>query len=459
MTLNIWRKSMVNNALSCFKAYDIRGRIPDEFNLEIARQIGLAFTAEFSLKNVCIGYDMRLTSYEIARVLAAGFMDAGADVTLLDLCGTEEVYFATFSQGFDGGVMVTASHNPSDWNGLKLVLEGAKPVSMDSGLAKIRERILRADLPIAVTRGNLVTKSFRKEFIEHLLSYIDVKELAPLTIVANAGNGCAWLPIQEIAPHLPCKIIGVNKEPDGTFPNGVPNPLLPDNRDSTAKAVLEHKADMGIAFDGDFDRCFLFDEKGQFIEGYYSVGLLAQELLKKHPGEKILHDPRLVWNTQDIVKSAGGICIETKSGHTFIKERMRAENALYGGEMSAHHYFREFSFCDSGMLTWLLSYALLSHTGKPLSVLVKEQMKNYPVSGEINIEIADQDKAIKRVEDRFCPDALSVSYLDGVSIEYPNWRCNIRKSNTEPFVRLNVEARGDKALLKKMTDELCALLH
>ena len=448
-------------SLPCFKAYDIRGRVPMELNLELVRQIGLAFAAEFSPKTVCIGRDMRASSRDMSLVLANGLEDGGANVVDIGLCGTEEVYHATFSQGFDGGIMITASHNPPDWNGMKLVREGARPISSDSGLFAIRDRILAGDLPIARKRGFTRQENFRFAYIEHLLSYLGkdgTKNLAPLTIVANAGNGCAWLPIQELVPHLPCTIIPLHPEPDGTFPNGVPNPLLPENREQTSMAVREHKADFGIAFDGDFDRCFFFDEQGNFIEGYYLVGLLASTLLAEHPGAKIIHDPRLVWNTREMVEAAGGVPLESKAGHAFIKERMREEDALYGGEMSAHHYFRDFSYCDSGMIAWLLLYKLLSRSGKPLSELVKERMALFPVSGEINRSVPNADAIMERIKERYEPKARTVTYVDGLSMDMGDWRFNLRKSNTEPLLRLNVESRRNAALMEAKRDELLELI-
>ncbi len=451
---------MTKQSLACFKAYDIRGRVPQDFNLELVREIGLAFVAEFSLKNVCIGYDMRQTSKDFSLVLANALEDAGANVTNIGLCGTEEVYHATFSQGFDGGIMITASHNPVDWNGMKLVLAEARPVSSDTGLLAIQDRVLAGDFPIAIKPGITKFQSFRSEFVEHLLGCLgDKDKLAPLRIVANAGNGCAWLPVQELAKQLPCEIIPLFETPDGTFPNGVPNPLLPENREVTSKAVIEHKADVGLAWDGDFDRCFFFDEKGRFIDGYYLVGLLAQTLLRRHKGASIIHDPRLIWNTQDIVQKEGGRAVQCKSGHAFIKERMRQENALYGGEMSAHHYFKDFGFCDSGMLAWLLVYELMSDTGKPLSELVDERIALYPASGEINRTLTDPDKCIAAILKRYKGEALSVDRMDGVSLEFADWRFNLRKSNTEPVIRLNVESRGDIALMQAKTKEVLSLME
>ena len=445
--------------LECFKAYDIRGRVPEDLNLEIVRHIGLAFAEVVKPKKVCLGRDMRLSSRDIFLVLATALEDAGVDVVDLGLCGTEEVYFATASQGFDGGIMITASHNPANWNGMKIVGRDAKPVSSNTGLNDIKELVSKGEFELARTRGVRVQQTFRQEYIKHLLSYfgdLALEKLAPLKIVADAGNGCAYLVVKELAKYLPCTIIPMQEEPDGTFPNGVPNPLLPEKRRTTAVAVLEHRADFGLAWDGDFDRCFFFDEKGQFIEGYYIVGLLAQALLAENAGEKILYDARLVWNTQEMVAQAGGIGIETKAGHAFIKERMRAENAIYGGEMSAHHYFRDFAFCDSGMIVWLLIYKLLSQKKLPLSALVAERMEKFPASGEINRSVKEAPSIIKKIETAYTREAKAVRHVDGLSMEFEKWRFNLRSSNTEPLLRLNVESRGDAELMQAKTKELLA---
>jgi phosphomannomutase len=446
-------------SLPAFKAYDIRGRVPGEVNLELARRLGLAFAAEFTPRTVCIGYDARLSSKDLSLVLANGLMDGGADVTDIGLCGTEEVYHAVFSQGFDGGIMITASHNPADWNGFKLVRGEARPVSGDSGLFALRDHILAGDLPLAARPGVRRKKNFRAGYVEYLLDLLgDAASLAPLRIVADAGNGCAWLPLEEMRGRLPCTLIPLHDKPDGTFPHGVPNPLLPEKREATRAAVLAHRADLGLAWDGDFDRCFFFDEQGDFVEGYYIVGLLAEALLARHPGAIILHDPRLTWNTREVVEAAGGIALESKTGHAFLKERMRAEGALYGGEMSAHHYFRDFAYCDSGMLVWLLVYQLMSRTGKPLSQLVAERVRRYPASGEINRSLEDPAAALLRVQEHYTPQNPRVSFVDGVSMEFADWRFNLRMSNTEPLLRLNVESRGNEALMREKTREILALL-
>jgi len=355
--------------------------------------------------------------------------------------------------------MVTASHNPADYNGLKLVREEARPISGDTGLQDIRKLAEKDERLLAAEPGVRTPVNVFEAYIEHLLTYIDVSALKPLKLVVNPGNGGAGIAMDGLKGHLPFEFVDVNYAPDGTFPNGIPNPMLLENQDVSSKAVLEHGADMGIAWDGDFDRCFLFDENGVFIEGYYIVGLLAESILKKNPGQNVIHDPRVVWNTLDIVDSAGGVAIQSKSGHSFIKEKMRETDAVYGGEMSAHHYFRDFSYADSGMIPWLLVAELLSTTGKSLSELVGERMAMYPTSGEINREVEDAAATIQKLHDLYAADALSVDDVDGYSFEFEEWRFNIRMSNTEPVVRLNVETRADQGLLEKKTAEVLAILE
>jgi phosphomannomutase len=443
---------------SFFKAYDVRGRVPEELNPDIAWRIARAYAEFIGPDSVVLGRDMRLSSAALCDALAEGFVEAGVNVIDIGLCGTEEVYFATFDRGAGGGIMVTASHNPANYNGLKFVREGARPLSSDSGLGEIETLAATRDFTRQSARGRRKQAATRHDYVRWLLKQVNVAALRPLRIVVDAGNGCAGLVVDALEAWLPFEFIKLHHTPDGTFPNGVPNPLLPQNRAATARAVLEHRADFGIAWDGDFDRCFLFDERGEFIEGYYIVGLIAQALLAAHPGEKIVHDPRLVWNTVDVVTAAGGIPVQTKAGHAFIKERMRAENAIYGGEMSAHHYFRDFAYCDNGTLPWLLVAQLLSVSGYRLSELVEDRIRRYPASGEINREIADPDAALAAAEARYAPGAKSVEHVDGLSVDCGDWRFNLRKSNTEPVVRLNVEARGDAALMQARTAELLDLL-
>ena len=445
--------------LTCFKAYDIRGRVPDELNEEIAYRTGRAFVEMEKANRVVIGRDNRLSSPGISAALARGLTEGGAEVFDIGLCGTEQVYFATFAKQMDGGIMVTASHNPIDYNGMKLVRAGAKPISGDSGLGALAELVQEGQFSNTSTQGRLTSLDIEQGYVEHLLGYVDRKTVTPFKVVVNAGNGCAGRVIDLLERHIPVDFVKIHHEPDGTFPNGIPNPLLPENRDATRQAVLAHGADLGIAWDGDFDRCFLFDERGTFIEGYYIVGLLAEALLQKQPGARIIHDPRLTWNTIEIVQQAGGIPVQSKTGHAFIKERMRSEDALYGGEMSAHHYFRDFAYCDSGMIPWLLVLELISSTCRPLSALVAERMGCFPASGEINRRVVDARAVITNVESTYRDKALAVDYTDGLSMEFPDWRFNLRSSNTEPVLRLNVESKGDEGLMRVKTDELLELIH
>jgi len=447
-----------SKTLRCFKAYDVRGRIPDELDEDVAWRIGRAYAAVVGAPDVVLGHDMRLSSPAIAAAVARGLNDGGADVIDIGLCGTEEVYFATWHLDAGGGVMITASHNPPDYNGMKFVREGSRPISGDSGLEDIRRLAEEGEFPSAVRRGQLQQGSASGAYVDHLLSYVSTSELKPLRIVVNAGNGCAGPVLDRLEPHLPFDLIKIHHAPDGTFPNGVPNPLLPENRAATADAVRSHAADIGVAWDGDFDRCFLFDETGAFVEGYYIVGLLAEAFLARNPGAKIVHDPRLTWNTVDVVTRGGGVPVMTKTGHAFIKERMRAEDAVYGGEMSAHHYFRDFAYCDSGMIPWLLVAGLISRAGRPLSALLADRMAAYPASGEINRRLTDAAGALARVEARFLPAAAKVDRTDGLSMEFDRWRFNLRSSNTEPLLRLNVESRGDRRLMQACTRELLALI-
>jgi phosphomannomutase len=445
--------------IDSFKAYDIRGQIPNQLNADICYRIGNA-TAEFlGAKAVVVGRDMRLSSKEFADAVIKGLVDAGVDVLDIGLCGTEMVYFATSSLNADGGIMVTASHNPADYNGLKLVRESARPISADTGLVDIRQLAERDERKMAQAPGQVKQTDVFDDYIQHMLSYVDVSKLTPLKLVVNAGNGCAGIALDGLEKHLPFELIKLHHEPDGTFPNGIPNPLLTENRTATIDAVKKNNADMGIAWDGDFDRCFLFDENGGFIEGYYVVGLLAESILRGTPGGKIIHDPRLTWNTLDIVERSGGVAVQSKSGHSFIKEKMREVDGIYGGEMSAHHYFRDFSYADSGMIPWLLVAELLCATGKPLSALVSERQAMFPASGEINRTVDDAGATLQKLHDYYAADAISVDDTDGYSFEFADWRFNIRMSNTEPVVRLNVESRADQALMEAKTTEVLSVMQ
>jgi phosphomannomutase len=451
--------------LTCFKAYDIRGKLEIELNGDIAYRIGRAYGSFIgSGKNVVVGGDVRLTSEALKLALANGLMDAGVNVIDLGMTGTEEVYFATFHLGVDGGIEVTASHNPMDYNGMKLVREGAKPISGDTGLKDIQRMAEENNFPAVTTRGTYTQQSCLADYVQHLLGYIDLQAIKPLTLVVSAGNGAAGHVVDAIAAefqrlNVPVTFVKVHNDADGTFPNGIPNPLLPENRADTRNAVLAHNADMGIAWDGDFDRCFLFDETGEFIEGYYIVGLLAEAFLQQHKGAKIIHDPRLTWNTIDVVTAAGGEPIQSKTGHAFIKERMRLEDAIYGGEMSAHHYFRDFAYCDSGMIPWLLVAQLMSVKNKPLSTLVNERIQAYPCSGEINFHVKDVKACIAAIREHYAAqNPLVIDTTDGLSMEFADWRFNLRGSNTEPVLRLNVETKQDFALMQNKTAEIAAQL-
>ncbi len=445
-------------SISCFKAYDLRGRIPDELNEDVAYRVARGLAQFLTPKRIVVGRDIRLSSAKLMDAVCRGLTESGVDVYDIGVCGTEGVYFATFNGGYDGGIMITASHNPSDYNGMKFVREQSKPISADNGLQEIRRFAENAEFPVSERLGARYPTDINKAYIAHLLSYIDLRKLKPLKIVVNAGNGGAGLVVDLLEPHLPFKFIKVHHEPDGTFPNGIPNPMLQENRASTVAAIHANGADFGIAWDGDFDRCFMFDEHGGFIEGYYIVGLLASVLLRGEPGGKVVHDPRLTWNTLEIVKQAGGEAVLSKSGHSFIKQRMREVDGVYGGEMSAHHYFRRFAYCDSGMIPWLIMAQILSESGLGLAKLVSERIRLFPVSGELNYRVPDAKVTIAALEARYAPQALSVDRTDGLSFEFSDWRFNLRSSNTEPLLRLNVEARNSMALMQSKTDELLGLL-
>ena len=466
----------MNHDLSCFKAYDIRGRVPGALDAGLARALGQAFVGIFKAREVVVGRDARLSGPVLRDALAAGLGAAGARVTDLGICGTEEIYHAAARQNFDGGIMITGSHNPADENGFKLVRAGAVPLSGDSGLPELKARTAQLlsetglagpggsgaaapkSRPLSAEAPCVRQASFRPAYVQWLLEYSRAAQAGPLKILADAGNGCAGLVLRELAPALPFDLAFRNMEPDGHFPNGVPNPLLPEKRRATSEAVRAVGADLGLAWDGDFDRCFFYDEAGNFIEGYYLIGLLAKEVLSRFPGGKIVHDTRVYWNTREVVLAAGGTPVMGKTGHAFMKARMRAEDAVYGGEMSAHHYFRDFAYCDSGMLPWLLVTALLGRAGKTLSELTAERMAAYPCSGEINRRVADAPGLMAKARARYAAKALHEDHLDGVNLEFAQWRFNLRMSNTEPLLRLNVETRGDRALLEDKTAEILHFL-
>ena len=447
--------------LTSFKAYDIRGRIPEEIDEQLACDIGRAYAQFVQPRKVAVGHDIRLTSPNLAAALARGLMQCGVDVFDIGLCGTEGIYFATSAERLDGGIMVTASHNPPHYNGMKLVRAESRPISADTGLKEIRASIEEGRLPAPAARvGTARPLDVRERYVEHLLGYVDRRKLEKLKVVVNAGNGGAGLVLDQLEPHLPFELVKIQHEPDGRFPNGVPNPMLAENRAVTSAAVRSAHADVGLAWDGDYDRCFFFDEQGQFIEGYYLVGLLAEVFLRRERGARIVHDPRLTWNTIDIVRSLGGQPVLCKSGHAFIKQKMREVDAVYGGEMSAHHYFRNFYYCDSGMIPWLLVLQVISERGQPLSALVSERMRRYPASGEINRHLDGEPASVlQRARSRYEREAVSIDSTDGLSMEMAEWRFNLRASNTEPLVRLNVETRGNAPLMREKTAEVLELLE
>ncbi len=495
-----------------FGAYDIRGTYPETINEEIAWRIGRAFPALVGAKRVAVGHDIRLSGPSLSEALVRGLTEVGCDVVDIGMCGTEMIYFVVGHEGLDGGIMITASHNPKEYNGMKFVKRGAEPVASEELLAlkKAVEEFeagaaghpqsADADSPLnggGQGKGTVEHRDVTEAYVDYLLSYVDVSRLRPFRVVANAGNGAAGPVLHALAERLPFDIVMVNDTPDGTFPHGVPNPLLAENREATARVVREAKADVGVAWDGDFDRCFLFDEHGTCIDGYYLVGLLAEAFLRKEPGARIIHDPRLTWNTTETVRAHGGEPVICKGGHAFIKAKMREVDAIYGGEMSSHHYFRDFYYCDSGMIPWLLVMELLSQAGgKTLSDLMAERMARYPISGEINSRVQDAEDVMARVEKRYAGGQDThvaewraggtvagdggthpagqqtdgnaahegqtwphVSHLDGLTVEFPDWRFNLRRSNTEPVIRLNVETRGDRELCEKRTEELLQLIR
>ncbi|TSA26474.1 MAG: phosphomannomutase [Ignavibacteriales bacterium] len=446
------------NKISSFKAYDIRGKVPDELNMDLAYKIGRTFAKYLGAKSVVIGRDVRKSSPELSEALLQGLNDAGCNVFDLGLCGTEMIYFGTPFLNADGGIMITASHNPPEYNGLKFVKKGSVPMGYDSGLNEIEKMILNNDLgEISDQKGKVFQKDIMKDFITKVTNFFDAKKILPYKVVVNAGNGCIGPVLDALEKYLPVKMIKIFPEPDSNFPNGVPNPLLPENRQPTIDAIKKHGADLGVAWDGDYDRCFFFDEKGNFIEGYYIVGLLAKSILKTNPGEKIVHDPRLVWNTIEVVKKAGGKAVVSQSGHAFIKQKMREVNAIYGGEMSAHHYFRDNFYSDSGLIPFVLILQLMSDEKAKLSELVDSMIRLYPCSGEINSTISNPTEKIREIKKRYTGGINDE--LDGLSVEYPDWRFNIRISNTEPLLRLNVESKSDEKLMHEKTNELLKFIR
>lgn len=442
--------------MSCvFGVNDIRGLYPEELDETMAYRVGLALPGVLAGKSVAVGRDVRLSSPALAKALTQGLIDGGCDVLDIGLCGTEMIYFATAHYGLDGGVMVTASHNPREYNGLKIVGREARPLAGTSAWEALKEQVLSGKkLP---QRGGGSVRRFEvlPDYMAKLLSFVEIDCLHALRVVADVGNGAAGLVLDALQEHLPSiELIRLHAVPDGSFPHGAPNPLLPEQREAAAQAVRKYGADLGVAWDGDFDRCFFYDERGNFVDSCYMVGFLAQAFLKKHGSECIVHDPRCVWNTIELTNAYGGTAVICQGGHALIKAKMRETGAVYGGEMSAHHYFRDFYYCDSGMVPWLLVLELLSREGRSLSSLLMERQKLCPVSGEINRRVEDAQSVLERLEKQY-GKGNKVSHLDGLTVDSSKWRFNLRPSNTEPgLLRLNVETRGDSAFCKHLTEQL-----
>ena len=451
--------------LSCFKAYDIRGEIDVNIDEAVAYRVGRAVAQHLGAKSIVIGFDARATSPAFARAAARGAMDGGADVLDIGMAGTEEMYWAVTEFGACAGIEVTASHNPINYNGMKIVKAGSRPLDDAEDFQAIKALTGSQSWTKAAGAGAVrdVAAEARAKYVEQVLSFVDVAQLGPLKIVINSGNGAAGPTADAIIDALggcgaPIEFIRVHHTPDSSFPHGIPNPLLPENHAATADVVVREGADIGVAFDGDFDRCFFFDGSGQFVPGEYVVGLLAAIFLEREAASKIVHDPRVIWNTQDIVARGGGGAVQSRTGHAFIKQTMRAHGAIYGGEMSAHHYFRDFAYCDSGMVPWLIVAELVSQSGRALGDWVGDRFVAFPSSGEINFRVADAGSAIERVLAAYEPAAQSVDTTDGVSLTFQDWRFNLRRSNTEPLVRLNVEGRGGAASLAAKVEAIAVLL-
>lgn len=437
-----------------FKAYDIRGVIPTEINEELAYRVGRAYAELYHPKMMCIGYDVRPSSMALCEAATKGLCDGGVDVYQIGLCGTDMVYFTTFFYHFDGGLMITASHNPADNNGIKIVREKAIPVSSDTGLKEIERAVFAGEFQESQEKGKVYQKEIMDDYVKTLLSFADIAKMKPLKIVVNGGNGCANVVFAHLKKYLPFEFIEMNMTPDGTFPNGVPNPMLEENRKVLIDKVLEEKADLGITWDGDFDRCFFIDHTGEFQEGYYMATLLGKYFLQKNKGEKMIHDPRVYWGIQDMAQKEGGIAVESKGGHSFMKETLRRVNGIFGAENSGHYFFRDYSYCDSGMIPWLIVTQIISETGQTLRDLLKEVKAAYPVSGEINLPAHDVEKVLYAVEEKYKKDAMEIHRIDGLGMDFKSWRFNLRASHTEPLIRFNMETKGDQILLQHKTKEM-----
>jgi phosphomannomutase len=438
-----------------FKAYDVRGIYPTELDEDGARAIGRAYVEQFEPQRIAVGRDMRVSSPSMAAAVMEGAASAGADVLDLGLVGTEMVYFAVGELSLDGGIMVTASHNPKEYTGMKIVRRGALPVGGESGLLEIRDR---ATQPQESSRqGTIEPHDIWPAYIERVLSFVDVEAIRALTVVIDAANGMAGVMLPPILERLPIDARTYFFEPDGTFPNHEPNPLLPENREFIVSKTLEEGADLGVAFDGDADRCFFVDDIGEFVPGDFITALLAESILEKEPESKIIYDVRASWAVPDTFERSGGVALINRVGHAYIKHRMREEGAVFGGEVSGHYYFRDFTQADSGVVPFLLMLELISKRGKKLSELLAPYRERYFLTGELNTPVADVEAKLRELEERFGPEG-QVSHLDGLSVETADWHFNVRPSNTEPLLRLNLEALSQE-LMERKRDEVLSVIR
>jgi phosphomannomutase len=441
-----------------FKAYDVRGIYPTELDEDGAYAIGHAYVEQFEPKTIAVGRDMRLSSPSMAASVIRGAADAGCDVLDLGLVGTEMVYFAVGELELDGGVMVTASHNPKDYTGMKIVRRGALPVGGDSGLLEIRDRAMSlGDTSEGQTPGQVQEYDIWPAYVDRVLSFVDLSEIKPLRVVIDAANGMAGVMLPPVLERLPIEAVRYYFEPDGTFPNHEPNPLLPENRKFIIERTKAEGADFGVAFDGDADRCFFVDDTGEFVPGDFVTALFAESALAKNPGAKIIYDVRASWAVPEMIERAGGVPLINRVGHAFIKQRMREEGAVFGGEVSGHYYFRDFSQADSGVVPFLLMLELVSRRGEKLSEILRPFRERYFITGELNTPVPDVALKLQELKERFGPQG-EVSHLDGISVNGKDWHFNVRPSNTEPLLRLNLEARSEE-LMEEKRDEVLDVIR
>ncbi len=440
-----------------FKAYDVRGIYPDELDEAGANAVGRGYVEEFEPRQIAVGRDMRVSSPSMADALMRGAAEAGADVVDVGLVGTEMLYYAVGELALDGGVMVTASHNPKEYTGMKIVRRGALPVGGDSGLLDIRTRAMSGARHETRPAGTVRQEDIWPRWVDAVLSFIDVETVEPLRVVIDAANGMAGALLPPTLERLPVEAIRCYFEPDGTFPNHEPNPLLPENREFIVRKVKEERADLGVAFDGDADRCFFVDDTGEFVPGDFVTALLSASVLEKEPGAKILYDVRASWAVPQTIEQDGGVPLVNRVGHAFFKHRMREEGAVFGGEVSGHYYFREFSQADSGVIPFLLMLELMSKREEKLSDLLRPFRERYFITGELNTPVADVPLKLQELKERFGPEG-TVSHLDGLSVDADEWHMNVRPSNTEPLLRLNLEALSPD-LMQRKRDEVLAVIR